>query len=341
VTPRSAAAPRIRSTLFRSDRFAATALYAVKVAVLAAIYVAVARLGLKLDPVSRFATLVWPPTGVSLAALVLFGRNLWPGVFLGAAVVNVMTGAPLAVALGIAAGNTLEAVAGEYALRRIPGFRLGLDRRLDAFAMIAVALLSALVSATIGVTSLSAAGLVPNGQLVNTWLAWWQGDVLGDLVVAPFLLTWISAPWYRTTAVRAAEAAALGALVLCASAFLLSANGDDVTGLAAFRQPITLLPFLIWAALRFGTQGAAGATLLVSAVAVWTTAQAHGPFMRPELHESLGVLQAFMSVVAVTFLVLGAVTAERLRFERERTELHHRERIARAYAEEMQKSRRE
>lgn len=312
-----------------------------KIVALAAIYVAVARLGLKLDPVSRFAALVWPPTGIALAALVLFGRNLWPGVFLGAAVVNVLTGAPLLAASAIALGNTLEAVAGEYALRRIPGFRLGVDRRLDAFALVAVALISTVVSATIGVTSLSSAGFVPRGQLMNTWLAWWQGDVLGDLVVAPFLLTWISAPWFRTTVRRAAEAVALSVLLLGASAFILGANAADLAGLSAFRQPITLLPFLIWAALRFGTQGAAGATLLVSAVAVWTTAQGSGPFMRPELHQSLGVLQAFMSVVAVTFLVLGAVTAERLRFERERTELYHRERIARAYAEEIQKSRRE
>ena len=311
-----------------------------KVAVLAAIYVAVARLGLQLDPVSRFAALVWPPTGVSLAALVLFGRNLWPGVFVGAAIVNAWTGAPILVASGIALGNTLEAVVGEYALRRIPGFRLGVDRRIDALAVVAVALISPLVSATIGVTSLYAGGVVTGARFVNTWLAWWQGDVLGDLVVAPFLLTWISAPWFRTTALRAAEAVAVGAVLLGASAFLLGANAADVGGLSAFRQPVTLLPLLIWAALRFGTQGAAGATLLVSTVAVWTTAQGSGPFMRPELHQSLGVLQAFMSVVAVTFLVLGAVTAERLRLERERSELYHRERIARAYADEMQKQRR-
>lgn len=88
-------------------------------AVLAAIYVAVARLGLQLDPVSRFAALVWPPTGIALAALVLFGRNLWPGVFLGAAVVNAWTGAPVLVASALALGNTLEAVAGGYHRERI------------------------------------------------------------------------------------------------------------------------------------------------------------------------------------------------------------------------------
>lgn len=283
---------------------------------------------------------MWPATGVSLAALVLFGRDLWPGIFLGAAVVNVWTGAPILVASGIAIGNTLEAVVGEYALRRIPGFRLGLDRRVDGLGIVAVALISTMVSATIGVTSLSAGGIVSRGQLVDTWLAWWQGDVLGDLVVAPFLLTWLSAPWHRVTAMRAAEAAALGAALLGACIVLLGGDSAAVGGLSAFRQPTTLLPLLVWAALRFETRGAAGATLLVSAVAVWSTALGRGPFILPALHQSLAVVQAFMSVVAVTFLVLGSVTGERHRVDRERTELYHRERLARAYAEEMQKLRR-
>ena len=294
-----------------------------------------ARLGLQLDPVGRFATFVWPPTGLSLAALLLFGSRLWPGVALGAVVANVLTGAPLLVAGGIAAGNTLEALIGASALSRIPRFRLGLDRLIDVLALIGVALASTLVSATIGVASLSLGGVLPAGQGAATWMAWWQGDVLGDLVVAPFLLTWVGAPWHRLTTRRAAEAVALGVALLVASWFLLGASSAQATGLSAFRQPTTLLPVLIWASLRFGTQGASAATMLVSAVAIWCTVLGRGPFIRPELHDSLAVVQAFMSVVAVTFLVLGAVTAERRRADRERTELYHRERLVRAYAEEM------
>lgn len=309
--------------------------YALRVVLLAAVYVGAARLGLQLDPVSRFATLVWPPTGLSLAALVLFGRNLWPGVALGAAVANVWNGAPVLVAGGIALGNTLEAVLGAYALSRVPGFRPSLERLADVLALIAVALVSTVVSATIGVTSLYAGGLMLGARYAETWWAWWQGDALGDLVVAPFLLTWITALRGRIAPVRLAEAAALAATLVGASLLLLGGDAAQTAGLAAFRQPTTLLPLLIWAALRFGTQGAGGATLLVSTVAVWSTAMGRGPFIRPELHESLAALQAFLSVVAVTFLVLGAVMAERLRVDREKTELYHRERLVRAYAEEM------
>ena len=294
-----------------------------------------ARLGLQLDPVSRFATFVWPPTGLSLAALLLFGPRVWPGVALGALAANLLNGASVPLAAGIALGNTLEAVAGAYALSHLPGFRLGLDRLVDALGLIGVALASSLVSATIGVTSLYLAGVMPGAQYIPTWLAWWQGDVLGDLVVAPFLLALVTAPWHRTSTPRAAEAAVLAAALLGASLLLLSGDSANMTGLSVFRQPTTLLPLLIWATLRFGAQGATAATFLVCSVAVWSTALGRGPFIRPELHESLAVLQAFMSVVAVTFLVLGAVTAERQRVARERAELFHRERLARAYAEEM------
>lgn len=316
------------------------ALYAAKVGILAAIYVVVARLGLQFDPVSRFATLIWPPTGVALAALVLFGQNLWPGVALGAAVANIWIGAPIPVALGIALGNTLEAMLGAYVLWRVPGFRPTLDRLTDVLALVAVALATTLVSATVGVTSLYAGGVIQASQTVETWLAWWQGDALGDLVVAAFLLAWAPGVWGRTTVRRGAEAAALVVGLLVGSVLLLGGNPAAEGALFAFQQPTTLLPILIWAALRFGTRGATGATLLVSTVAVWNTAKGHGPFIRPELHQSLGVLQAFMSVVVVTFLVLAAVTAERRRADRERKELFHRERVARAYAEEMQQRRR-
>ena len=73
---------------------------------LAVVYVTAARLGLMLDAVAGFATLVWPPTGISIAARLLFGNRLWPGVFLGAVTANLLTGAALAVALAIGASNT-------------------------------------------------------------------------------------------------------------------------------------------------------------------------------------------------------------------------------------------
>src|SRR6266849_3466875 len=123
-----------------------------KIVALTAVYVAVARMGLMLDAVAGFATLVWPPTGISLAALVCFGQRLWPGVAIGALVTNLWAGAPLPVALGIALGNTLEAVAGAYALDRWGGFRRSLDQLRDVLGLVLFgALASTTLSATVGV----------------------------------------------------------------------------------------------------------------------------------------------------------------------------------------------
>src|SRR5687767_6982707 len=161
---------------------------AAKTAALAVVYVFAARMGLELGTVSGFATLVWPPTGIAIAALLLGGYRLWPGVFVGALVANIWNGAPIPVGVGIAAGNTLEAVAAVYLLHRLPDFRVSLDRVRDAIALIILAAaFSPLVSATIGTGTLELAGLIPTGQVGEHWRAWWLGDAIGALLVAPVI----------------------------------------------------------------------------------------------------------------------------------------------------------
>src|ERR1044072_5832625 len=112
---------------------------AAKIAALAAIYVAVGHWGLQFDPVNRFATVVWPPPGLSLAALLLFGPEMWPGGAVGAVVVNLWAGATLPAAAGIPLRHRLGGVGGWSALRRLPGFRSPLDRPADLLGFIGLA----------------------------------------------------------------------------------------------------------------------------------------------------------------------------------------------------------
>jgi two-component system, sensor histidine kinase PdtaS len=289
-----------------------------RILALAALYVVVARLGLMMDAVSGFATLVWPPTGIALAALLLGGRRLWPGVALGAFAVNWWTGAPILVALGIGAGNTIEAVLGAWALERF-GFR-SLDRLRDAIALVgAGALASTAVSATVGVTSLRLGGIVTSGTFGKTWVAWWVGDMIGDLVVAPLILAW-TANRRGSLEGRGVEAAALGVCLLgvALGVFAGSSSADPAT----FGQVYAFFPLLIWAAVRFGAIGATTATFLVCVVAVWSTAAGHGPFVRPVLHERLLLLQTFIAVTASTFLVLATLLGERRRAMEQLGETH-------------------
>ncbi|HTQ03488.1 MAG TPA: MASE1 domain-containing protein [Polyangiaceae bacterium] len=294
----------------------------VRIVLVAASYAVIARLGLALDAIGGLAALVWPPTGLALAALLVFGVRDWPGVALGAIVANLWAGAPLAVAAGIAGGNTLEAVLGAVLLARGP-FKRSLDDLASVVRLVVyAALVSTLVSATVGTVAMVLGHVITPNRAGQTWQAWWVGDVLGDLVVAPALLVF-STPGEKGGASRA-ELALLGALF--ALALVLVFGHHERAALAAFREPHVLMPLFIWASVRFGPRGAAAATLLASAGAIAGTTAGRGSFVRATLHESLLELQSFMAVVAITFLVLAAVTAERRR-------LLGRERAARAEAE--------
>ena len=154
------------------------------------LYVITARLGLKMDAVNGFATLVWPPTGIALAALLLFGARLWPAIFFAALFVNYIIGAPPLAALGIAFGSTLEALIANHMMRR-KGFSPELTKLQDAVLLVIYgAVLSTAFGATIGTLSLWATGALSASLVGSTWLAWWTGDAVGALIVAPLLLVW-------------------------------------------------------------------------------------------------------------------------------------------------------
>src|SRR5262249_3948667 len=200
------------------------AFYPVQVALLAAVYFGAAKLGLTMAFVAEQVTAVLPPTGIALAALLLFGYRAWPGIALGAFLANATTNAPLATAAGIALGNTLEALAGAWLLRRLVQFDPALGRVNDVLSLVIVAAgVSAMVSATIGATNLCLGGVKPWPAYPTLWSVWWLGGAMGDLVVAPVLLS--GAGWHRRAwrPRRVAEAAAL-LLALVAAGLLVFAG---------------------------------------------------------------------------------------------------------------------
>ena len=291
-------------------------LYLGQVVAVAALYILAALAGLRLDAVSGFASLVWPPTGIALAAVLLGGRRIWPGIFVGALVANLLSGAPSLAAAGIATGNTLEAIVGAYAVSRVTGFRLSLDGLRDVLALIVLAAaLATMISATIGVASLYSAGLVQQPKLAETWRTWWVGDAIGALLVAPAILVWAKRPRVHPSARRLAEAAALTLGMFVASLLLFIAPITSVGG--PLSQAYVFFPLLMWAVIRFGQRGSVTATVVVSAIAVVGTVLGRGPFIEQTLHESLLGLQTFMGITAATFLVMGASVSERERYEQE------------------------
>ena len=275
----------------------------------AAVYYGAAKFGLTLAYANGSVTAVWPPTGIALAALLLGGYRLWPGVALGAFLANAWTDVPLGTALGITVGNTLEALAGAYLLRRFAGFRPQLERVRDVVALaLCGGILSTLVSATIGVASLWLGTDLAGDQIASTWRVWWLGDLAGDLIVAPFVLV---AVLHLRSGLRPPERLGEATLLAVALAGL---------SLLAFSQstPVSYIvfPCLIWAAFRFRQVGATAASLFVAGVAVTFTVNGEGPFVQGSRDDSLLLSQTFVSVAALTALLIAAVTTERARAER-------------------------
>jgi signal transduction histidine kinase len=280
-------------------------------ALVLAAYFVTAKLGLSLDALGGVAATVWAPSGIALAAVLIAGPSLWPAIALGAFSANYTSDVPAAACAGIMVGNTLAPLAGAYLMRRFGRFR---DTRLDTVRdMLALVVLAAsaasTLSATLGVTSVWAAGVVPGSRFTEVWWNWWIGDALGVLLVTPLIFglrPLRKETWPRIRVLEAASALALlgvvGGLTF----------GADPSGHMVPHAYIVFPP-LLWAALRFGQPGAAAATFALAAMAVLGTAEGLGPFHRETRADSLLALQMFMGSVALTVLMLGAVATERAR----------------------------
>ena len=287
----------------------AIAVYLLKVASLALVYHLAARLGLKMAYVQINTSPVWPPTGIGLAALLIFGYNLWPGISLGVLVGSLLTGAPFEVAAGIALGNTLEALVGAYCLRHFLGFHNALDRIQDVVGLALSSLFSTALGASIGSITLLLTGAIVWQAVGSIWITWWIGDLLGALVVAPLLLVWATAPPNPITKRMVGEGAVLLALLAAVTWYVFGSKA--YAGVLHQAMIYVIFPFVIWTALRLEQRGAATAVFLISGIAIWATSQGRGPFSLESKNDSLVLLQTFLGVVSLTSLILAAAATER------------------------------
>ena len=281
----------------------------IAIGLVAAAYFAAGRLGLSIAVAYPSSTAVWPPSGIALAAFLVLGFRVWPGVALGALLVNLTTAGSIGTSVAIAAGNTLEGLAGAYLVLRWANGARCFDRVQDTlkFAFLAGPV-STVISSTTGTTALVLGGFGRWLDYKPIWLTWWLGDQAGVLIIGPLLLLWSANFQLRWSWPRLSELAILliGLLITAEIVFgPLARQGYPLEYLA--------IPFLVWAALRFGPREAATVSLLLAGVAIRGTLHGLGPFSVGTKSESLLLLQAFMSIVAVMTLTLAVLTAERTR----------------------------
>ena len=267
------------------------------------------KVGLSVPFTSGNVSPIWPPAGIALAAVLLWGYRMWPSIALASFLVNFLTPIPRWPTLAIALGSTSSALVGAYLLRRFTEFEPSLARLRDVLGLVTLpAFASTTLAASAGVTSLFLAGVQPWSNFGSAWLVWWLGDAMGVLIIAPILLAG-GQLCKSVTGFRWLELLTLsiGLVVTCLAIFgghMGLAVRDDVLAFVIF-------PFVIWAAIRFGIAGSTVASFLTAAIAVWGTAQGHGPFIERNALHNAALLQFFIAVTSITGLILAAVVTER------------------------------
>jgi PAS domain S-box-containing protein len=299
--------------------------YLAQIAIVSAAQLAAGKLGDILQTINNGGIgPVWPASGIALGALLLFGYSVWPGVAFGAFLLALLGSLSPAAAVVYATGTTLAALIAAFLLGHIVKFDNSLSHLRDALGLIVLgALGSSVVSASIGVSILYSAHVRGWSGFGPAWLIYWLGDSAGVLLITPVLLTFPNLVKLRKRD-RITELAIL-LLLLAATCFIVF--GDlPLIPVRLHVLAFAVLPFVMWAALRFGVSATALSILLIAAIAAVETALGSGPFATNTPLMNAVLLDVFFGVVSVTGLILAAVCAERERA------VHDREQLAREQA---------
>ena len=277
-------------------------------------YFALADLGLRLASINPSVTPIWPPTGLAIAATLLWGNRIAPAIFIGAFLVNQLTAGWVFTSLAIASGNTLEAVVAAYLVRLWGEGEQVFDTPNGVIKFALISLAATAVSATIGVSSLTLAGHAEMSSFISVWLTWWLGDLAGALVVTPVVVLWaksepasLTPPQITGTGLTYLAAVAVGVIVF-GCPVMHRVPVPDALGF------LVLLP-LLWASLRQGPRDTATVALIISAFAVGCTLLQCGPFAKPSPNNSFILLLAFTISTSILSLALSTDVAVRRRIE--------------------------
>ena len=286
--------------------------YPLRVIAIALAYAATARLGqyVAIDPGN--VTAVWVPSGLAVGALILWGAGVWPGIWLGAFAYNLwfflqggLIERPVAMALavGIATGSALMALAGSTLVELVRGIEEDLGRPRDALAYALLAgLLATTLSATVGTSVLLLGGVLPISRVGVVWTTWWLGDAGGVILIAPLFVLIGRLGFPRFQGPRTWLALGSG-VVLCA--LLFTTFGPWLPNGTATLLLALPIAFLSWTAFRLGRRATLLASFAIATVAIVATTLHRGPLVGAALNDSLVLLHSFLDTAAFTGLLLA------------------------------------
>lgn len=271
-------------------------------------YVVTGKLGLLLAFEHPATSVVWPPAGLALGAFLVFGYRMWPAVLVGAVLLYAATIGPSFAILTMAAGNTLEGIAGAYLINRYAGGRQTLQTPRNSLRFAGLAVVAGVaISPTVGATSLVIAGLADWADYPILWGTWSLGNISGAVLVAPIVLLFSQRVRGRWKTAEVLEGAAVLLTILLLGLIVFCGFMPDLRG---YPLELVCVPALIWVALRVGRRAAVAAIIMLTVLALYGTLINYGPFVRSTPTASLVVAQVFLSLMAVMTLALAALASE-------------------------------
>jgi len=260
----------------------------------------------------------WPPAGIALALVVLYGRKMWPGIAIGSLVISVKNfwfgsidsvQLLMAVSVIITAGRVLESLAGEFLLKKLVKKTYPFSTTIHAFQFVFIALAISIISSGIAALSLIWSGAIQNVNLISTLFSLWSRNVVGILLFTPLLLSLPKLSRKDLTFYKAGE---LAIFALCFLGVFFLFNMEALRTVFPYALPFIVIPFLLWLAFRFEGITSIIGFIGVSLTAIYFTSQAQGPFNLFELKgNSILLLQVYVVVVSVSTLVLASAVHER------------------------------
>ena len=289
-----------------------TPAYPIRLLALALAYAVTARLGQAFAIPPGNVTAVWIPSGLAVGALVLWGQGMWPAVWIGSFAYNLWfylhgplleQPMPMVLALGIATGRSLMAVAGSTLIRLVQGDGEDLARPRDVLAFVGLAgLLSTMLSASLGTVLLLRGDALTPEHAGQVWVTWWLGDAAGVILVAPVVVIFGRLGWPRFPGERASLAWASGGMLALLLALAFGPLLPPHTATILLALPVG---FLSWTAFRLGRRATVLSALAIAVVAVRWTAIGRGPLVGGDMNESLLLLHSYLATAALTGLLLA------------------------------------
>ena len=273
------------------------------------LYFLAGKFGLFFASFNPSVSVIWPPTGIAIATIILFGYKFWPGILIGAFLTNITTGGAVFASGIIAIGNTLEAVSAGYAINVWAHGKYVFDKLRSTLIFTMFVAIACSLASTIGVSTLILSGLAQAHDVYALWFTWWLGDMGGAFILTPLIILWISSHRHILSRYQVPE--------LIAAIFFLALTGEIVFNGIIHSLPINyplpfiIVPPLIWLALRFKRRIVTIAMFMISVIAIQGTLEGFGPFGSLNPNQSLLVLQTFLVITVITVLLIISLVAER------------------------------